>query len=537
MAVVTAAKTVMILGGGVMQLPAVRLAKAKGWRVIVAARDISPEITALADYTEAVDLRDAQAMLAAARRYREEIGLDGVFTAGTDFSITVAQVASHCGLPGIPPEVARAASDKERMRDCFRRHGVPSPRFFTVAAGEAVPRHDLPFPLVVKPVDNMGARGVRRVDNPAELERALEQALTYSRAHRVIVEEYLDGPELSLDAIVYRGKVSICGVADRHICFPPFFVEMGHTMPTGLEPASRLEAEKVFRQGIRALGIENGAAKGDIKLSGRGCYVGEIAARLSGGYMSGWTFPYATGLEVTAAALNIAVGLPPGPVVHDYAEVSAERAFISIPGIVRRVEGLDRARSLPGLEALFLRTARGQEVRFPIDNMGKCGNVISRAPTRERAVGLAEQAVQSILVRLKPGCPQTNAHLFTREQGDTSPPALVLSDGMNRRALAEMPAFLNTAAAKDPGRGVAVLDLPGRERESGLDWHGLPFQEALRRSLELTGFSLQDENRGSKLLLGAIFWQAFLRGSIQGAVYLRDMLKNGELELLRRLAT
>jgi len=534
-------KTIMILGGGVMQLPAVRLAKDRGWRVIVAAREVSEDIADLADAVETVDLKDAEGMLATARSYCRQSGLDGVFTAGTDFSTTVAYVASGCGLPGVPVGVAKAASDKKLMRDCFRRNGVPSPRYFSLKAGETPSGHSLEFPLVVKPVDNMGARGVRRVDNQKELERALEQASSQSHTQRVIVEEYLEGPELSLDAIVFEGRISICGVADRHICFPPFFVEMGHTMPTLLDSKSRQSVEETFRRGIRALGITNGAAKGDIKLTAEGCFVGEIAARLSGGYMSGWTFPYAAGLEVTAAAMNIAVGLPPGELTHDYDHVSAERAFISLPGRVSRIEGLESARGLPGIKALFLRTAAGESVQFPIDNMGKCGNVISRAENREQAVSLAERAVQSILVRLQPDQALTTKHLFSTERRETTPPALVLQQEADRLALKKMPPYIlprGSWNADGSAAEIGVLDLPRRRDEKGRDWHGLGFEAALKKALSMAGFRLLEKAGNSQLLLGSLFWRAFLNGSVQGAVYLGDTLRSGGdiRSSLRRLA-
>jgi len=382
---------ILILGGGVMQLPAVRLAKQKGWTVIVAAAGISREIEALADRCERVDLRDRDAVTRVARTVQQDGGLDGVFTAGTDFSTTVAWVAEKTGLPGIPYEAALAATDKAQMRAAFQAQHVPSPRFFTVEAGTArsgaepsaviLPK-DFSFPLVVKPVDNMGARGVRRVDDERQLRDALEIALGQSASGQAIVERYMEGPELSLDAVIHEARIIVCGVADRHICFPPYFVEMGHTMPSLLAPEILRDAEEVFRRGIRALGITRGAAKGDIKVTPEGAVVGEIAARLSGGYMSGWTYPFASGVEVTAAALNIAVGLPPGDLKPKRNWVSAERAFISIPGTVKTLEGLDRARNVPFIEELFLRVSAGQRVELPINNMGKCGNLISKAPQR-----------------------------------------------------------------------------------------------------------------------------------------------------------
>ncbi len=229
--------TILILGAGVMQEPGIRIARRKGWRVILA--DGNPRATARdrADVFAPIDLKDKEGLAAFARSIQRESGLDGVFTAGTDFSSSVAWVAEKLGLPGIPYATAMRATDKCLMRESFAAAGVPSPLFFCWA-GTGTPQSRIPpgmtFPMVVKPVDNMGARGVRRVEDDRQLTDACAAALPLSRSSRVIVEEYMDGPEFSLDAIVYKGNVSICGVADRLIRFPPFFVEMGHTMPAGV---------------------------------------------------------------------------------------------------------------------------------------------------------------------------------------------------------------------------------------------------------------------------------------------------------------
>lgn len=171
-------KTVLILGGGAMQLPAIRLAAGMGWKVIVADGSPAAPGAAEADVFEHVDLSDREGMLAMARRYRIASDLDGVFTAGTDFSATVAYVAQELGLPGIPYETALDASDKFRMRGVFARHGIPSPRFVGLSMGDDVvsSARGLEPPYVVKPVDNMGARGIRRVDDPDGLREAAEQA-------------------------------------------------------------------------------------------------------------------------------------------------------------------------------------------------------------------------------------------------------------------------------------------------------------------------------------------------------------------------
>jgi len=519
---------ILILGGGTMQLPAARIARRKGWKVFVAARSIDAAVRGLADEALEVDLQDREAMLAAASTLQASRGLDGVFTAGTDFSTTVAWVAERLRLPGIPYAVALNATDKSRMRARFRAKGVPCPRFYTVAgeSEEKLPE-GFAFPLVVKPVDNMGARGVRRVDRQEDYGPAVALALAQSRSRRVIVEEYLEGPELSLDAVVFRGQATVCGVADRHIFFPPYFVEMGHTMPSELDPELRRQAEEVFLDGIRALGIRNGAAKGDIKLTPEGPAVGEIAARLSGGYMSGWTFPLSCGVEVTEAALNIAVGRPPGDLAPRYAAVSAERAFISIPGRIRSLEGLTEVRQVEGLEELFLRVRVGERVRLPANNLEKCGNVITRASTRERAVSAADRARQQVFLRLTPADEETSS--FLRE-GQSGPwVAFPRPSEAFRRSVAGLPEAVGQLACLRLGaEGLAVLRPEGLKAETARDWHCQSLAGALQQVESLTGVPSADAPLPGRLTLGRVFWEVLCRGSVQAGVYLIETLCRGQ---------
>ncbi len=506
-----------------MQIPAIRAAKAMGWRVTVADGNPEAEGIPLADRFAHVDLKDLDAMTRAVKLCQADGGVDGVFTAGTDFSATVAYAAERCGLPGLPYETALNATDKARMRRVFREHGVPQPDFVELTRGDRAETalEKLSFPLVVKPVDSMGARGVRRIDTPEELEAAAASALIFSRSGRVIVEEYVNGPEYSLDALVWRGEPALCGLAERHIRFEPSFVEMGHTMPAVLDGPTGDRVRDVFFRGIRALGIDNGAAKGDIKLSASGPKVGEIAARLSGGYMSGWTYPYASGVDVTRSALRIAVGLPPLDLEPREKGWSAERAFISIPGRVERVDGLPEARAVPGVKDLFLRVRPGEDVVFPRNNVQKCGNVITRGRTREEAVGAAVSALACISVRLAPARAETNSFLFS----DSSPGIAAWRPALpeNTAALERLPGFRGDPGRFDPARPL-VLDLPRRAGEREPDWHGVAPARLFQYVVAARGLRFVSDAPGDEFVLGGIFWKAFLKGSAQGAVYLLDTL-------------
>ena len=151
-------------------------------------------------------------------------------------------------------------------------------------------------------------------------------------------------------------------------------------------------------------------------------FVGEIAARLSGGYMSGWTVPYSCGLDLTAAALTLALGGSPRlhtcgkdsfviPLKQNCQFVSAERAWISIPGQVAAVSGLEAARAASFVKDVFPRAGAGDTVVFPQNNVEKCGNVLSAAPSRREAVQASEAACRKIVLRLRPHVAETDAFL------------------------------------------------------------------------------------------------------------------------------
>ncbi|MDR0689556.1 MAG: ATP-grasp domain-containing protein [Spirochaetaceae bacterium] len=520
---------ILILGAGIMQGPALRIAKEMGLKTAAIDGDPRAPNAPLADRFECIDLKDTEGITAFGRLLQAEGGLSGIMTAGTDFSASVAYAAEKLGLPGIPYEAALNASDKERMRRCFKQAGLPSPEFMILRRSPEL-GFILPFgyPVVVKPVDNMGGRGCRRVDFPTGLKPAVQDALKFSRSGRVIVEEYMDGPEFSLDAVVYRGEVTLCGFADRHIYFPPYFIEMGHTMPSSLDDTSQDLVLETFIAGIRALGIIQGAAKGDLKLSSRGPMIGEIAARLSGGYMSGWTYPYASGVEPTRGAILAALGIRPEALAPYRNWTSAERAFISIPGRIRSIRGLEEAGTAGHVRDLFLRVQAGDRVRFPENNVGKCGNIISAAPSREIAVAAAEEAARLIGIRLEAPDGETEAFLAEGPfPGQTTPaepipPAFQVPSPVLDRL------FALPEPVVAPGGGGEFFILPFPEfTESGItDYMGRSVEASLTMVRDLTGrpLPLGTENGIRGIPLGRGFWAALIRGGYQGGTYWVDRL-------------
>lgn len=525
-------KNVLILGAGFLQKPAILAAKELGYTVTVVDANEAAVAIPFADCFEHVDLKDRDGILAVAENLEKNGGLDGIFTAGTDFSASVSYAGEKLGKHCHSFEAALNASGKTRMRACFSAADVPSPQFCRIS--ENVPSDEelsamiqgLGLPCVIKPADNMGARGCRMIRSVSESHEAVANALENSRTRTAVIEQFMDGPEYSIDALVYDGTMTITGFADRHIYFPPYFIETGHTMPTEISDTKRLELIQTFACGVKSLGLTCGAAKADIKYTANGPMVGEIAARLSGGYMSGWTYPYASGCQLTREALLIACGRKPEyleshrmPLSVDApykmydvpcGEVCAERAYISIPGIVRTISGYEAARAVRFVKDVFPRAGENSRVDFPRNNVEKCGNVIALAPTRAEAASAAERAASCITLRLIPHNPETEAFLagISAPGEEGFPPSAYRAESAALHMLSGIIPENVKVASRIPSPLVHLADSAEK------DWNYCIFRETLRRFDELCPrHPALDARR---------FWTAAVRGGIQGALYVSD---------------
>jgi isopentenyl diphosphate isomerase/L-lactate dehydrogenase-like FMN-dependent dehydrogenase len=288
------------------------------------------------------------------------------------------------------------------MRQVLQEKGVPVPQFrpvWTLDEGsEAL--NSMELPLVIKPCDNMGARGVRKIEHPDDLIHAFREAKESSISGKLVIEEFMEGPELSLDALVYNDDIHIAGVADRIIERSPYFVEVGHTMPSNLPEEKIEQTIEVFKQAIRALGIDTGAAKGDIKFTSEGPKIVEIAARLSGGWMSAYTYPLSSGVNLYKAAIQIALGESPDDLKPKTTLVAAERSLIPLPGKILSIRGVEDARKIKGVREIILMKEAGDWMEEPKSNIGKLGYVITVAKTREEAIRINDLARETIQVEV-----------------------------------------------------------------------------------------------------------------------------------------
>lgn len=540
-------KNILILGAGLMQKPAILSAKELNLRTCVIDADKNAVCVPLADEFEQIDLKDKDKILEYAEKLQKsKNSLIAVFTAGTDFSASVSYVCEKLNLPSHSFNAAQNASIKTQMRECFQKSNVPSPKFAKISKNDINDTlldnilQKMTFPLVVKPVDNMGARGCRMIRSENEFSSSVKTAVEYSKTSNAIIEEYMEGAEFSIDALIYNGTFTVTGFAIRHIKYPPYFIEIGHTMPAQLDKKIHDELISVFALGAKSLNLTCGAAKADIKYTKCGPMIGEIAARLSGGYMSGWTYPYASDLNLTKQAILIACNEIPQKLIekripvsytpsqlcknekcpYDLYEVpcvrtSAERAWYSIPGQVEYIENINEYSDKAVFDVLPRSTVSlGSKVNFPRNNVEKCGNIIAVSNDDKIAIDAAQDAVSNIFITLKPDTKETEDFLYGISQQDEK--------GFPPSAFEQIPPDILDSEDQIIGENQKVSDfipkvLQNPEYENIKDWNFNTIKQTAQK------FDILRKNHPEFDL--KTFWKAVLKGGLQAAVYFSDTVK------------
>jgi biotin carboxylase len=393
------------------------LAAAKRLRLVVSmiGPRLEPWAAPFIDSFIPADPDDTAATVSAACDLQRRMRIDGVFSLWDRDVPLCARVAEALGLPGCPVEAADRVRNKYLSRMAFDRCGVPQPRYARVTdwQGLRVAARRIGYPLIYKPVGASASRAILRVNSDLELRRAHSVMERYARpaldpmfrfnAGVRLVEEFMEGPEFSVEGLVVDGGIQTVVVTDKWTT-DDYFLEWQHALPSRLPSPARREVLACARAAVAALGLDNTAFHVEVKLTSEGCKVVEVNGRLAGDFLATHLVPLALGYDIVQQALLLALGEPVRVRVRRRGGACVRFLFSRREGRVSGWRGAEKAGRLPGVVEITLEKSVGDRVRLPPKRFtqSRLARVIARGITTDRAIAAAERAASELRCIIEP---------------------------------------------------------------------------------------------------------------------------------------
>lgn len=383
-------KKVLIIGAGFLQDFVIVKAKQMGYEVHTVDADPNAVGFQHADHYGVVNIVDEKACL----EYARENKIDGVLTAATDYGVlTASYIAREMGLPGLKYEVAQVIKNKYQVRKClFENHVDDTEQAYEVHRNTSIKElaNKIVYPVMVKPCDGSGSRGASRVDKAAYLQEACKYAMDGSITDRAEIETFIIGKEYGAETLVANGEINVLGIMQKWMTNPPYYAELGHSIPTDLKKEVEDKAIKCVKNAIKALGVNFGSVNMDMLITEDGkVYIIDIGARMGGNMIGPCIIPYGKGIDYMAAMIQNAVGDPVDLSVKDHCAV-ATKLLAFKDGIVTKLPDMKEVEEKFDVE-IYHHLEEGLKVNEYHTNLDGCGYIVARANTQKEAVEKAEK--------------------------------------------------------------------------------------------------------------------------------------------------
>ena len=392
-------KRLLVLAAGILQVPVIKKAKAMGIFVIAADGDPNAVGLQFADKSVVVNITSEEDMLRVACEER----IDGVIHPCSEVSMNVmGRINDELGLSGITREQAIRVTNKHLMREAFEKGNASSPKSFCFEnATEAWKCFCEKFPNdgILKPSRNSGSRGIAKVEkkkgSKEEFFELFERSKGESRDKSVMLEQFIEGPEFSVEIIVWNDDVNVLTVTDKKTTEAPYFVELGHNQPSCFPVETVAAIKEAAVIGVKALGVNNCACHAEIKVQNGKAYIMEIGARLGGDFISTELTHLSTGVDMVEAAINCALGVEPCLEPKDKKHGVCIRYFCPKPGklvSINNTEILNDSRVY--LWEIYHK--EGDMIPEVTSSLCRSGHVIVTERTAQKAIGLAETIINKV---------------------------------------------------------------------------------------------------------------------------------------------
>lgn len=391
-------KRLLVLAAGILQLPIIKRAREMGYYVIAADGDPKACGLQYADKAICANITSEEEMLRIA--HIEQI--DGVIHPCSEVSMNVmGRINDELHLAGISREQAIIATNKHLMREAFMKGDAPSPISVLARSAEDAWKQFLYFDGdgILKPSRNSGSRGISKVvkgvTSKDDFKRNYEIALKESRDNSVLIEQFIDGPEFSVEIIVWENKVNVLAVTDKKTTEAPHFVELGHNQPSCFPKDTVSIIKDAAVKGVLALGVNKCACHAEIKVMNGKAYLMEIGARMGGDFISTVLTRLSTGIDMVAAAIDCALNIKPDLTPKAEPNGICIRYFCPKPGKLMSISNTEILDN-PHIYESEIYCKVGDEIREVTSSLCRSGHVIVMEDTPQKAIELAERIIGEV---------------------------------------------------------------------------------------------------------------------------------------------
>lgn len=393
-------KSILIFGLGILQQSLIRQCKALGLRTIGVDPLANPICRKDVDVFERVGSDDYNATISIAKRY----GISGVICTATDKPLLMmARIAKAMHLPFYSVETATWSTDKLLMKHRFMVGGVPCAKGKIVGSFDEFSTEKWNYPIIVKPRDNSGSRGVMYCKDEQAVREAIYEAMQFTKKGNILVEEFIDGLEYSIESLHYQGKTHVLQFTQKQTTAFPYNVELGHIQPADFTECQRDEIRSIISKIADVLHFDNCGSHTELKISSRGIVVIETSPRLGGDFITSTLVPLSTGINMEYLLTKISIGeIITDKEFQPSLHKSSGVVFFELPkGHIQSIGKIDNIASIFGCKTYEFDKQVGDEVNSITNSLNRYGYAIFQTDSRAETIMSIETSKEVVRKMVK----------------------------------------------------------------------------------------------------------------------------------------
>ena len=336
---------------------------------------------------------------------------DGIITTCDYYIETVQEISQILNIPCPFPLKVKNVRYKHNLRNILDKANLFNPKYGTANSWEEILKvsKNIGFPLVLKPVDLSSSAFVRLIKNQKDLKEAfslLEEFPINWRAQKrdctYLLEEYMVGSEVSVEAVTFEGKTTIIGITQKSLTGEPYFIEDGHMFPADLSEKVKQEISEYVIDALKASEYNHGVSHTEVKLTKNGPRIVEINPRVAGDYIAE-LIKLVYGVDILKIFIDLSLGKKPIFSKKETDIVSASIMFLTPTqgGQIMQIEGLDILKSDPNIIFSQIENCNGKLIENPVDNVGRLGRIIVKDTKGYNAMNYAKNILKKLNIVFK----------------------------------------------------------------------------------------------------------------------------------------